>query len=350
MTEAVLLLVIQIERNELRSLFEFVHERLECLVASLLEAHIVFEADGDQVVDLALEDQHFLSHLDRLVLQGLRKHDFLALLLDEWVHLVDDVFERHVHAIENFIDEFELIFAPAIEHLFTTLVHFRDFFGKVFDGFGEHNFLDFWLGTCLQEGVGVVLLLPEVLMDLGHVLIAGHGAAPLARVLLEKLGCRGVEVSLEFVVVHAEASLADPVELVAVLHLLDVDFLLVANVDELHDGLLNQALVHHLALPVFFDLNQNCASETIEVLAEDLVTVHAECGLSERLVALVLEMEAVEVLHDLADGISEQREFTPLVNVLNQKRVCVADSQLQRLFDHNQHFVDLLLVHLVKVL
>ena len=87
----------------------------------------------------------------------------------------------------------------------------------------------------------------------------------------------------------------------------------------MHDGLLDQTLVHHFSLAVFFDLDQDGISEPLEALAKDPVAIHAESGLGQRLVALILEMEAVQVLHDLADGVREESELTPLVYILNQE-------------------------------
>ena len=69
--EALLLLMVEVERDELRHALELVHEDLERLVAGLLEAHVIFEADRDEVIDLSLQLQYLLRHLQRLVLERL---------------------------------------------------------------------------------------------------------------------------------------------------------------------------------------------------------------------------------------------------------------------------------------
>ena len=101
-----------------------------------------------------------------------------------------------------------------------------------------------------------------------------------------------------------EVSLADPVELIAVLHLDDVDLLLVADLDELHDGLLDEAVVDLLALAVLLYLDEDGGPQSAEMLLEYFVAVHGKGGLGQRLV-YTLQVESVEVLKDPADGVGE---------------------------------------------
>ena len=147
-----------------------------------------------------------------------------------------------------------------------------------------------------------------------------------------------------------EASLADPVELIAVLHLDDVDLLLVADLDELHDGLLDEAVVDHLALAVLLYLDENSGPQSAQILMEYFVAVHGKGALGQRLVASALQVESFEVLHDLADGIGEDSEFPPLIHILDEERIGATSLRLESLLNHGYHLRDLLFVHLVQVL
>ena len=92
-----------------------------------------------------------------------------------------------------------------------------------------------------------------------------------------------------------EVLLAGPEELVAVLRLGNVDLLLVADLDELHNGLLDEVVVDHLALAVLLYLDKNGGPQSFEMLLEYFVAVQSKGALGQRMAALVLHVESFEV-------------------------------------------------------
>jgi hypothetical protein len=93
-----------------------------------------------------------------------------------------------------------------------------------------------------------------------------------------------------------EVLLTGPEEFVSVLRLGNVDLLLEADLDELHNGLLDEVVVDHLALAVLLYLGKNGGSQSVDMLLEYFVAVQGKGALGQRIAALVLHVVSFEVL------------------------------------------------------
>lgn len=103
---------------------------------------------------------------------------------------------------------------------------------------------------------------------------------------------------------------------------LDLDGLsIVAHEDELVNGSLDQVQIDGLTLTILSDFRQDGSSELGESRVKDIALEVVEASLSKTLISLVLQVEPVQVGHDLDEGVGEDGVVLPLLDVLVQELV-----------------------------
>lgn len=103
---------------------------------------------------------------------------------------------------------------------------------------------------------------------------------------------------------------------------LDLDsFAVVAHEDELVNGSLDEVQIDCLTLTILSDFRQDSSSELGESRVKDIALKVVKTSLSQTLVSLVLQVEPVQVGHDLDKGVGEDGVVLPLLDVLVQELV-----------------------------
>lgn len=88
----------------------------------------------------------------------------------------------------------------------------------------------------------------------------------------------------------------------------------------------------------------------MQLFLEDSVAEFVERRGGQTLVALILQVESVEILHDLLERVHIDGIVFPLLQVFDEEFLGIADLGLHLSFYTSQHLVNLLFVQRVKLL
>jgi hypothetical protein len=228
------------------------------------------ETDFNHLINLRLEGKELAGEFNWVLEQSHVGHYLLSSHFNVWLHLLNDVLQGRVNALEDPVHECELVKLSMLEHRVATsalLIH--QVIRLTLYDLGLDRIEQGHLGLRLQVVSGALLLLDEMRLRLSQVLRAVEFHQP-PLTLLNILLLRALDqLNLELLhVVDFIVLVPLPYEFIVLL--LNVGTY-EAHLHEGVDGALNQGEVHHLIVAVLGNLVEDSVSQLVYDLVEALV-------------------------------------------------------------------------------